>query len=325
MSKPLRESSFLVTTSDYVWTLTDAYIVGAGCLSGPCNAATHSSGPSGDVYISPDVWTGGDSVINCIPPCVYILPPLILPSATTTTFPLLMTSLEVAWKTTKTNTIGNGQVSTSVGYDSTIDKTIVTIPPVTTNQIDLWNVNITAGASSSIVYITSSIAPPPFTITDNRNPKSSPGVAYPIVHRTITPPVYPYTTSPSHDHPPLTHSSGTPKHPCRIGCGHKCRGLFCQKSCLLSCIPHSSGFHDSIDSNFGNDDSDPNDSNDSDDDPTSSSTFCNKTATVTDYWASCTSLGEDSSSCTTTSISIATGCDVTVSAIITGVASCPFA
>lgn len=305
--------------------LTGACIIGAGCISGPCDSATHSSGPSGDVYISPDVWTGGDSVINCIPPCVYILPPLILPSATTIIFPLLTTSLEVAWKTTKTTTLGNGQVTTSVGYDSTIQKTTLTIPPVTTDQIDLWNVNITAGASSSIVYITSSIAPPPFTITDDRNPKSSPGVTHPVVHRTITPPVYPYTTSPSHDHPPLTHSSGTPKHPCRIGCGHRCGGLFCNKPCLLNCSPHPPGFHDPIDPNPGNDDPDPNNPDEPDNNPTASPTSCTKTSTVTDYWVSCTSLGEDSSSCTTTSTSIATGCDVTASATTTGADSCPIA
>ena len=248
-----------------------------------------------------------------------------MPSATTITFPLLTTSLEVAWKTTKTTTLSNGDVTTSVGYDSTIEKTTLTIPPVTTNEIDLWNVNITAGALSSVVYITSSIAPPPFTITDDRNPKSTPGVTHPVVHRTITPPVYPYTTSPSHDHPPLTHISGAPKHPCRIGCGHKCRGPFCHLPCLLNCSPHPPGFHDPIDPRPGNGIPIPNDPNDPEDDPTTSPTSCTKTATVTDYWVSCTSLGEGSSSCTTTSSSIAAGCDVTASAITTEAGSCPIA
>ena len=125
---------------------------------------------------------------------LYILPPLTLSSTTTVTFPPFTTSLEVAWKTSSVITV-DGQASTSTGYDRIIQTTVLTIPPVTTDRIDLWNVNITAGVQSSVIQITRSILPPPFTITDDQNPLSQDGVTHPPVTRTITPPPFPYPKS----------------------------------------------------------------------------------------------------------------------------------
>ena len=167
---------------------------GDSCISGPCDSSTHDSGPSEDVYIDPSIWSGGSSIINCIPPCNYILPPFTLETTTTITFPLYTTSLEVAWSTTKVKTLANGHVSTSKGIWRTTKKTTLTIPPVTTNQINLWNVHVPSGAKSSLISLTTSILPPPFTITDDRNPDGQPGVTHPIVVRTITPPPWPYST-----------------------------------------------------------------------------------------------------------------------------------
>ncbi|KAL8946784.1 MAG: hypothetical protein Q9222_006862, partial [Ikaeria aurantiellina] len=153
--------------------------------------------------------SNGLQTMYCIPPCVLILPPITLPSPTTITFPLLTTSLEVAWRTTTVTTLSNGQVSTSTGIERTTEHTTLTIPPVTTNQIDVWNVNISAGVSSTIIYPTSSILPPPFTITDDPNPRHQSGVSHPPVHRTITPPPYPYSYSP----PTFTPSGGLQGNP----------------------------------------------------------------------------------------------------------------
>ena len=89
----------------------------------------------------------------------------------------------------------NGQVSTSTGFDRIIQTTVLTIPAVTTDRIDLWNVNITAGVQSSVIQVTRSILPPPFTITDDQNPLSQDGVTHPPVTRTITPPPFPYPKS----------------------------------------------------------------------------------------------------------------------------------
>lgn len=187
-------------------------------------------------------------------------------------------------------------------------------------MIDLWNVNITAGETSALIYVTSSISPHPFIITDDPNPQSKPGITHPPVTRTITPPPYPYTTNRPTDHPHLTHSSGAPQHPCKIGCGHKCFGLFCLHPCLLGCSPKPPGFHDPIDPNPDNspDNPDP-------DDPDQSQTSCTQTSTVADYYVSCATSGSNSASCTTTSSEVVKGCHVTATAITTGGGSCPTA
>ena len=217
------------------------------------------------------------------------------------------------------SSIEDGQVSTSVGYDSVTQTTTLTIPPITTDKINFWNVNVTAGVSSSVIYVTSSILPPPFTITDDRNPKSQSGVTHPPVTRTIFPPPFPYTTVRPTDYPSLTHITGLIRNPCRSGCGLKCRGLFCNLPCLLNCIPRPPGFHDPIDPNPGGY-PDPNPTNT---EPTETS--CTEASVVTDYWVSCSTIGSgsDSSSCTTTSSSLVTGCDVTATDITTEAGSCP--
>lgn len=137
-----------------------------------------------------------------------------------------------------------------------------TSPPVTTDRINVWNVNITSGVGSSVIQVTRSILPPPFTITDDRNPRSQSGVTNPVVTRTITPPpfpypkselilpprrvgtsstlatssgvVFPYPTTSGYLYPPqwdcpeckdppsVTHSSGDPKNPCKTRCGAPC-------------------------------------------------------------------------------------------------------
>ena len=132
------------------------------------------------IYVDPSIWSSANPVIQCIPPCLYILPPLTLSSTTTITFPPFTTSLEIAWKTSSVIT-ADGHVSTSTGFDRIIQTTVLSIPPVTTDKIDLWNVNITAGVQSSVIEITRSILPPPFTITDDPNPLSQDGVTHPPV------------------------------------------------------------------------------------------------------------------------------------------------
>lgn len=292
---------------------------GVGCQSGPCNSATNTSGPSGDVYISPSIWSSADPVVYCEPPCLFILPPLVLSSVTTITFPLFTTSLEVAWLTSQVMTLANGDVSTSTGYDRITETTTLTIPPVTTSLIDLWNVNVTVTETdtSSVFYITSSVLPPPFTITDEQNPRSQSGVTNPPVTRTIIPPPYPYlTTSPgSNHHPPLTWKPGPPGPTCLTGCGHKCR-LFCGLPCLLSC------------SGGGNDYNDPNDPDPPASPPkltgpeTSPTSSC-RTSTVTDYIVSCSSVNPSSSSCTTTSSAVTSGCNIQATTVTTGADTCP--
>ncbi|OJD26787.1 hypothetical protein ACJ73_01828 [Blastomyces percursus] len=124
-------------------------------------------GGSGEVYISPEIFKEKDPGIACVPPCTFIMPPISLNSPATITLPLYTTSLEVAWPTTQLVTLPGGSGSTSTGLVRTIQTTTLTIPPITTSKISLWNWKVTdLDASSSRYTPISSILPPPFIITE---------------------------------------------------------------------------------------------------------------------------------------------------------------
>jgi chitinase len=141
------------------------------------------------VYVSPSIWTEPGVVAQCTPPCILVLPPSELGSSTVFTFPPYVTSLEVGWTTTVVVTV-DGVTSTSIGFTGVIETTTLSIPPLTTTAVNFWNVNITSGVTSFVITPTSSILPPPFTITDvyPAGVTEVPGV------RTITPPPSPYST-----------------------------------------------------------------------------------------------------------------------------------
>lgn len=200
------------------------------------------------VYIDPIIWTQNNPVINCEPPCVFVLPPLLLPTATTITFPPYVTSLDIAW-------------SVSTGWTSIIKKTTLTIPPVTTTVINVWEYTVTDTKSALTVtssfYVTSSVLPPTFIITDKSNPELVTGVENPLVTRTITPPPYPYTfTTPENNKanptttntaaavfPIVTFKPGKPGPICKSGCGMPCL-IFCSHPCLLDCTDGGNDFPD---------------------------------------------------------------------------------
>ncbi|KAL9585488.1 MAG: hypothetical protein Q9212_001494 [Teloschistes hypoglaucus] len=211
----------------------------------------------GDVYIDPGIWQSPNPGVFCVPPCVLILPPWTLPQPTTISFPLLTTSLEVAHKTSKVVTV-NGKTSTSTGYDRVTQTTVLTIPPITTTEIEFWNVNITDGSHSAL-KLTESILPPPFVITNDQ----APGITDKAGTRTITPPPFPYdSATPTLSNFPSVlsftakggddHGKGTKGGPpCKTHCGNKCghqggllgllvKSIFCNKPCLLNCfkLPH---------------------------------------------------------------------------------------
>ncbi|KAL8672053.1 MAG: hypothetical protein Q9168_003480 [Polycauliona sp. 1 TL-2023] len=202
-------------------------------------ANSSQSGPK-NVLLPPSIWTDQDPVIQCEPPCVFVLPPYQLPSATTITFPPYTTTLGVAWLTTAVTTAPGGAVSTVSTYTRTLQKTVLTIPPLTTTAIEVWNVRITGSdrPSSLSLDITSSVAPPPFQITDDPNPENKPGVKHPPVVRMITPPPFPYIqTLRDPRFPVVKFKPGPPPPvPCISNCGRPCI-LFCKKPCLIGCGP----------------------------------------------------------------------------------------
>jgi len=111
--------------------------------------------------------------------------------------------------TTAVTTLEGGSVSTTTSYTSTLESTVLTVPPgetriqslmtsanfgvVTTTVIEVWNVELTGTqiSTSPTFQVTSSVLPPPFTTTDDPNPESQAGVSPTHVTRIITPPPYP--------------------------------------------------------------------------------------------------------------------------------------
>ncbi|KAI1373409.1 hypothetical protein F4677DRAFT_448485 [Hypoxylon crocopeplum] len=214
--------------------------------SGGGQSGASEGGCGGLVYIDPSIWSETNPVINCEPPCTFILPPLQLSATTTITFPPYVTSLDVAW-------------STSTGWTHIIQTTTLTIPPVMTTLIPVWSYTVTqsttgspSGTSiSSTFYPTSSVLPPPFVIIDDPNPLEEPGVTHPPVTRTIIPPPYPYSftkpdpSDPTH-FPVVTWKPGPPGPICKSGCGIPCV-IFCHAPCLLNCADGGNDFPDPID------------------------------------------------------------------------------
>lgn len=134
---------------------------------------------------------------------------------------------------------------------------------MTTTEIEVWAYTVSNTVSkstdSSVLFVTSSIRPPPFTVIDNPNPKSQSGISHPPVTRTVTPPPYPYTfttpdtqeTSPTTSSdgaavvvfPIVTFKPGSPGPICKSGCGTSCL-IFCDHPCLLDCPDGGQDFGD---------------------------------------------------------------------------------
>ncbi|KAL8651232.1 MAG: hypothetical protein Q9226_004788, partial [Calogaya cf. arnoldii] len=217
---------------------------GAGGQAGGAVVGAHGGGNSSQsgpetVLLPPSIWTARDPVVQCEPPCIFVLPPYQLSTTTTITFPPYKTTLDVAWLTTVVTTASGGAVMTIESYTRTLQKTVLTIPPVITTAIDVWNIRLTGSErpTSLAIDVTSSVSPPPFQITDDPNPENKPGVKHPPVIRMITPPPFPYIqTLRDPNLPVMNFKPGPPGAPCLLNCGRPCL-LFCNKPCLIGCGP----------------------------------------------------------------------------------------
>ncbi|KAK2074979.1 hypothetical protein P8C59_009144 [Phyllachora maydis] len=205
------------------------------------NSGGDSEGDQSVVYIDPSIWAEPEPVIQCEPPCTFVLPPRPLPTRSTVTFPLYTTSLDVAW-------------STSTGWTRIRQTTTLTIPPLVVTEIPVWAYTVTDTDTATVIlktfYITESIRPPPFTITDDANPLKQSGVTHPPVTRTITPPPSPYSFTRTSSStvvaglfPVVTYKPGKPGPICKSGCGTPCL-LFCHEPCLLDCTDGGNDFPD---------------------------------------------------------------------------------
>ncbi|KAJ5720849.1 uncharacterized protein N7483_008783 [Penicillium malachiteum] len=115
------------------------------------------------IYIDPDLWTKPTPVVTCSPPCYMIMPPKPLATNTTIDFPEWCT--HISWRATEvqTTTLIDDSVDVYSLFPTYTIPTCLTIQPIQTNYINVWNQQITPG--QTIVHQTSSIEPSPFPIT----------------------------------------------------------------------------------------------------------------------------------------------------------------
>ncbi|CAG1976172.1 unnamed protein product [Fusarium graminearum] len=296
-----------------------------------------SGGDGGDdaVYIDPTIWDSKNPTAGCQPPCTLVLPPWPLSSKTTISFPVLTETLKETWPETTDGVIK---------YRTTTITVLITLPPLTTSEIGVSNIIIT-GSTSKSIPVKGSVIPSPVTLTEPTR-----GITY-----TYKP--GPMPTGEDEIGPPpgiipgIIVTAGPPGPICKSGCGNLC---------LFGCAPGGGGggggggsigcigggcpgpggncVGAGCEKDKDKDDEDDNDDDEDEEDcATETNTACHQVCTTkpcatvcntylgcdcttsraTDYWVSC-----QSSSCTTTSSEVITGCFLTATATTTE-ASCP--
>lgn len=119
---------------------------------------------SGDVYISPGVWDNGQ--MQCFDPAVIVLPPYRLPQVTTINIPPYTTSFQVGGATTTVT---------------------ITVAPITTSVVPVYNVPIFPGnPNPSVVQPFPSIDFPPVGVPLNNGGTTT--------TRTVVLPPWPFIT-----------------------------------------------------------------------------------------------------------------------------------
>ncbi|KAI7973519.1 hypothetical protein EIK77_004125 [Talaromyces pinophilus] len=119
---------------------------------------------SGIVYVPPSVWTDEDPTVNCIPPCSFILPPIVLGGPTILPMPPISVLVTISTVVTVTETYGT-TVTTVGSYSTQTFPTVVSIPAYTGNTIDVWGIPILdPGSTTGTITAWPSIQPTPFPI-----------------------------------------------------------------------------------------------------------------------------------------------------------------
>ncbi|KAJ5634467.1 hypothetical protein N7528_002309 [Penicillium herquei] len=115
------------------------------------------------IYIDPAVWTTPSPVVTCSPPCYMVMPPKPLATNTTISFPEWCT--HISWRATsvQTTTLIDDSVDTYNLFSTYTIPTCLSIAPINTGYINVWNQQITPGQTT--VHQTSSVEPTPFPIT----------------------------------------------------------------------------------------------------------------------------------------------------------------
>ncbi|KAL7946919.1 class V chitinase Chi100 [Trichoderma barbatum] len=132
---------------------------------------SNSGSSSGQtIYIDPSIWSSVTPQVIAPPGATLIWPPMPLSSTTTISFPLWTTMIEYSSLTTVTKTLTDGQttvfpsyifIDTYNHYNSCGSLLFL----VTTTRIPVWGVSLNVSSTGGPIYLTSSVQPPPITVT----------------------------------------------------------------------------------------------------------------------------------------------------------------
>ncbi|KAK7414094.1 hypothetical protein QQX98_007037 [Neonectria punicea] len=117
------------------------------------------------VYVDPDIWNAVSPRVTAPPGVTLIWPPMPLSTPTTITFAPWTTSVTYSSLTTSTKTLSDGSMSTYPAYVFVSWLTVLSIPPVMTTAIPVWGISLDTSSTNGVIILTSSVQPPPFTVT----------------------------------------------------------------------------------------------------------------------------------------------------------------
>ncbi|GIJ99593.1 hypothetical protein Aspvir_001727 [Aspergillus viridinutans] len=131
---------------------------------GSSSSSSSDDNTTSMAYIGPTVWSEATLVVTGMPGETLVWPPLQLSGTTTISFPLWTTVLSFSTLSTSTYTDSDGSTSTDLVYDTLTIPTVITVPPVTTTAIPVWNIILPTDATDGDIELTSSVQPLTFTI-----------------------------------------------------------------------------------------------------------------------------------------------------------------
>ncbi|KAI0419879.1 class V chitinase Chi100 [Xylaria grammica] len=152
--------SFLGTAD---WAVDLQSETGSGSGSGSDSDSDSTSDTT--IYINPDIWNSDTPVVTAQPGATLIWPPKPLAAPTVINFDPWTTTITYSSLTTLTSTIKDGVTSTYPWYIYESWLTVLTIPAVTTTAIPVWGISLDSDKTDGEITLTSSVQPPPFTVT----------------------------------------------------------------------------------------------------------------------------------------------------------------
>ncbi|GAB1193276.1 hypothetical protein APSETT444_002479 [Aspergillus pseudonomiae] len=147
-------------------------------------SAEGGSDGTGLLYAGQEIF-GDSPTVTAIAPVSIIFPKSVMSTPTTIDFGAgYPTSLEVAWRTTKTVTV-DGIATVTSTVTRYIMPTTIPLPPITTNTVNYYNWNISDIVTVSRGLLIPSFEIPPVVVTNHPNPLNETSVTHsPLATRT---------------------------------------------------------------------------------------------------------------------------------------------